>query len=283
MLKKKTMKIILICVFLFFIAVITGYHGYCHHMVSEFYKCVDEGNTEKIIACIEKMPDVNMLDVCIPLYKIRGILLQGALSNGYPIYYAVWKQTDISVMEALLEKGADLNIMADHDLTLKCLLRDHQKDLYEKVQLFVEYGADISEINASYAPIPLPTWEISEHTREEWMNTVVFLWECGIDEWEHVGTRYERTILHELAKFVEVNYLEMLYNNEQRPMDSLLNEKDANGETPLFFAVRANNPANCEFLIGEGADVDIRNNEGKTAYDVALELEYDECIELLEL
>lgn len=31
-------------------------------MVSEFYKYVDEGNTEEILACIEKMPDVNMLD-----------------------------------------------------------------------------------------------------------------------------------------------------------------------------------------------------------------------------
>jgi ankyrin repeat protein len=37
-----------------------------------------------------------------------------------------------------------------------------------------------------------------------------------------------------------------------------------------------------KFLINEGADVNIENNEGKTAYDVAVELEYEECIEILE-
>ena len=126
MIKKKKTKVIIICAFLIFIVVFIGYHSYCHYMVSEFYKYVDEGNTEEILACIEKMPDVNMLDVCIPLYKIRGVLFQGILSNGYPIYYAVWKQTDISVMEALLEKGADLNIMADYNLPLECLLRDYK-------------------------------------------------------------------------------------------------------------------------------------------------------------
>ncbi|MDE6714573.1 MAG: ankyrin repeat domain-containing protein [Lachnospiraceae bacterium] len=248
-------------------------------MVSEFYKYVDEGNTEEILACIEKMPDVNMLDVCIPLYKIRGVLFQGILSNGYPIYYAVWKQTDISVMEALLEKGADLNIMADYDLPLECLLRDYQEDMNEKVQLFVEYGADIS---AAFVGIPGGWEQMSEYKKEERINLVIYLWECGVNERDYVETKYERSILHELTESVEVNYLEILYHNEQRPMNGLLNEKDANGETPLFYAVQANNFSNCEFLISEGADINIRNNEGKTAYDVAVKLGYAECIEILE-
>lgn len=111
---------------------------------------------------------------------------------------------------------------------------------------------------------------------------IIYLWECGVDEWEYVGTEWERTILHDLAKRLEVNYLEILYHNEQRPMDGLLNEMDANGDTPLFYAVRTNHFSNCEFLISEGADVNIRNNEGKTAYDVAVELGYEECIEILE-
>lgn len=279
MIKKKKTKVIIICAFLIFIVVFIGYHSYCHYMVSEFYKYVDEGNTEDILACIEKMPDVNMLDVCIPLYKIRGILLQGALSNGYPIYYAVWKKTDISVMEALLEKGADLNIMADYELPLECLLDYYQEDMNEKVQLFVENGADIS---AAFVRIPGGWEQMSEDKKEERINLAIYLWECGVDEWKYVGTEYERSILHELAESVEVNYLEILYHNEQRPMDNLLNEKDANGDTPLFYAVRTNHFSNCEFLISEGADVNIRNNEGKTAYDVAVELGYEECIEILE-
>lgn len=277
MLKKKAK--IVISVFSLVILVIIGYHCYFHYMVSKFYNYVDEGNTEEIIACVQKMPDVNLLDVCIPLHYVRRVLFQGAADKGYPIYYAVWKQTDISVMEALLEKGANLN-QKDYDLPLQCLLRYEQKDMYEKVKLFVEYGADI---NTEFVRIPGYWEQLSENEKEERINTVIYLWECGIDEWEYVGTKFERTLLHDAAERVEVEYLEIFVENEKRPMYGLLNEKDANGETPLFYAVRANNSSNCEFLINEGADVNIRNNEGKTPYDIAIELGYEECIEIFRV
>ena len=277
MLKKKNIKAIIFG-FLIFAMAIAGYHCYCHYMTRQFYKSVDEGNTEEIIACVRKMPNVNMLDVCTPLYYIRRILFQGAADKGYPIYYAVWKQTDISVMEALLERGADLN-KKDYDLPLKCLLRYEQEDMYEKVKLFVKYGVDI---HTEFVRIPAYWEQLSENEKEERMNTVIFLWECGIDEREYVGNKFEKTILHDAAEFIETDYLETLYKNEKRPMYSLLNEKDVNGETPLFYAVRMKKPSNCEFLISEGADVNVRNNEGKTAYDIAVELGCEECIEILE-
>lgn len=276
MLKKKAK--IIISVFSLVILVIIGYHCYCHYMVSKFYKYVDEGNTEEIIACVQKMPDVNLLDVCIPLHYVRSVLFQGAAEKGYPIYYAVWKQADISVMEALLEKGANLN-QKDYDLPLQCLLRYEQKDMYEKVELFVEYGADI---NTEFVRIPGYWEQLSENEKEERIHTVIYLWECGIDEWEYVGTKFERTILHDAAERIEAEYLEILYKNEKHPMYGLLNEKDVNGETPLFYAVRTNNSGNCEFLINEGADINIRNNEEKSAHDIAVELGYEECIEILE-
>ncbi len=64
-------------------------------------------------------------------------------------------------------------------------------------------------------------------------------------------------------------------------MDYLLNVKDIEGENPLFSAVRNNYYDNCVFLIGEGADVSVKNNDGKTAYDIATELGYDECAKVL--
>ncbi len=149
----------------------------------------------------------------------RRILFQGAADKGYPIYYAVWKQTDISVMEALLERGADLN-KKDYDLPLKCLLRYEQEDMYEKVKLFVKYGVDT---DIEFLRIPGYWEQLSENEKEERMNTVIFLWECGMNEWEYVGTKYERTILHVAAECVEVDYLETLYKNEKLPMYSLLN------------------------------------------------------------
>lgn len=274
---KRIIKTIGILILIIALAVV-GYHSYCHHMVSKFYKSVDEGNTEEIIACIEKMPDVNMLDTCIPLYNIRSIMLQAAADKGYPLYYAVWMQTDVSVMKALLERGADVN-KKDYELPITCLLRYEQNDMYEKVKLFVEYGADI---DVEFLRIPAYWQQLSSNEKEERMNTVTYLWECGMTEWEYVDTEYERTILHEAAECVETDYLETLYKNEKRPMNNLLNEKDANGETPLFYAVRGEMFDNCTFLFEEGADTSIRNNEGKTAYDVAVELGYEEYIEILK-
>lgn len=55
-----------------------------------------------------------------------------------------------------------------------------------------------------------------------------------MDEWESVGTKYERTILHDAAERVEADYLEILYENEKLPMYGLLNKKDANGEMPFL-------------------------------------------------
>lgn len=75
----KGIMLLLICVLI----LLLGYHGYSHYMVSKFYKFVDAGNTEGAISCVEKMPNVNMLDKCRPLYNIEGILLQYSTTEGY--------------------------------------------------------------------------------------------------------------------------------------------------------------------------------------------------------
>ena len=65
-------------------------------------------------------------------------------------------------------------------------------------------------------------------------------------------------------------------------MEHLLNVKDADGETPIFEAVRYDDYDICQFLIQEGADLTVKNKEGKTAYDVAVELGYEDCARLLK-
>lgn len=279
--KAKKVKIIIKCIIVLFIALGLGYHTYCHYMVSRFYKAVDEGNTEEIIACIDKMPNVNLLDVCIPLSYIRHICLQGAADKGYPIYYAVWKEADISVMEALLEKGADPNKKEPYGLSTPfqylCYHSSVNKD--EKIELMVQYGADISSISLY---IPAFFQDLKQEKKEETFNYISFLWEKGITDREHIDTKFERTVLHSASECLDTEYLNRLYHNENRGMDYLLNTKDVNGDTPIFYSVRRNYVGNCEFLINEGADINIKNNEGKTAYDVAVELGYEECIKVLE-
>ena len=47
-----------------------------------------------------------------------------------------------------------------------------------------------------------------------------------------------------------------------------LNTRDKGGNTPLHWAARSENPAVLEFLLAAGVDHDIKNLEGKTAYEL---------------
>ncbi len=280
MLKEKKVKVIVKIILAFFIVAMVGYHGYCHHMVGEFYKYVEADDTEGALSCIEKMPNVNMLDTCRPLYYILGICTQNASAKGYPLYWAIWEQADVSVIEALLEKGADPDKqdLPVSETPLHCLCGQSQKDMYKKVTLLIEHGADVKE---GYISIPSNWKELTEDSKEDKFMAIVYLWENGVDEWLDVDLICKRSALHMAAQGFDVECLEKLYKNEKRPMNNLLNEVDFKGETPLFWAVRAGEFDNCAFLIEEGADINIRNNEGKTAYDLAVELGYEEYAEKL--
>ena len=279
--KTKKIKWLIKGIVLFLIVLFAGYHMYCHYMVQKFYRYIDAGDWEAALVQVGKMPDVNMVDMCSPLYCLSDILLQGAASEGVPLERAIYKHAPVSIFEALLEKGADPNKKAPRGiLTPFQYLCNHyetsEKDV--KIELMVQYGADISSII-----LPIPGWfqKVSEQKQESAFRYISFLWENGVTDRMHVDTKYECTVLHSAALMLDTEYLSRLYHDEKREMAYLLNEKDIYGETPLFFAVRGNETDNCAFLINEGADMDIKNNEGKTAYDVAVELGYEACMEIL--
>lgn len=102
----------------------------------------------------------------------------------------------------------------------------------------------------------------------------------GAEEWRYVDTKYECTVLHEAAERMDIGYLQIFYYNKKRPMKDLLNVQDANGETALFRSIRAKKYDNAIFLLEEGADTSIQNNEGRNVYDVAVELGEEEGIKI---
>lgn len=267
--------------FLICVLILLGvYHGYSHYMVSKFYKYIDADDTEGAIACVEKMPNVNMLDKCRPLYNIEGILLQYSTTEGYPIYYAIWEEADTSVIEALIKKGANPNkkSFSFSQSPLECLCDHPQKGMYEKVKLLVEAGADVN--SAGLLITPVYDFKFSkEKSKEVLLKTIIYLWEHGANERNNICIEYENTVLHEAAENMDVEYLRRLYNNGKRSMESLLNRQDSYGETPLFYAVRREKFDNYAFLVQEGADITIQNNEGKTVYDIAVELGYEEYVQ----
>ena len=60
-----------------------------------------------------------------------------------------------------------------------------------------------------------------------------------------------------------------------------LNYPDDNGNTPLMTASLNGKPEVVRVLLAAGADKDLRNNDGKTALDWAIEEKKDACAALL--
>lgn len=279
--KKNKITIVVLAIALFGLLSVTTYHIYCHYMVSKFYRCMDSGDTEKILAQVEKMPNVNMLNPCPPLYHIVGILTQNSFINESALEYAVYKEADISVLEALLIKGADPNLNAAGSVSaFEDLCYNPTWDWDKKIELMVAYGADIDSIRILIHGKYLD--DFTDPSTEMYFNAIMLLWENGASDKAYGRMESEQTILHDVAGRLDTEYLSRLYHNEKRDMAYLLNEQDAHGETPIFYAVRSNNFGNCKFLIEEGADLSIKNNEGKTVYEVAVELQNNECAQVIK-
>ena len=64
---------------------------------------------------------------------------------------------------------------------------------------------------------------------------------------------------------------------------ALVNLKDSSGDTALHWAVYSKDPAKLRFLLDNGADKSIRDNQGETALDIVRRINYPkECIEVLK-
>ncbi len=60
-----------------------------------------------------------------------------------------------------------------------------------------------------------------------------------------------------------------------------LNHPSSTGDTPLMGASFWGKPEVVRVLLAAGADKDLRNNDGKTALDIAIERKKDACAALL--
>jgi len=60
-----------------------------------------------------------------------------------------------------------------------------------------------------------------------------------------------------------------------------LNHPSSTGKTPLISASWNGNPEVVRVLLAAGADKDLRNNDGKTALDWAIDQKKDACAALL--
>ncbi|CAF1266169.1 unnamed protein product [Rotaria magnacalcarata] len=217
---------------------------------------------------------------------------------------------DVDIIRFFIENGADPNqTESEHHLTPIHVLCDaeyhgqslRQKDRADLIRLLIKHGAQVNHLDrSSMAAIHKAVIHDRPECVEVLMDAhadpnVAFMGDTPLS----IAARHNRRkIVQILIGHKETN---VNHRNDQggtalhfasagivdspECIDLLLshgakvNAQDLKNNTAAMVACFFNKPRILGTLIRAGADLTVRNNEGKDAYDVAVEKEFDECKE----
>ncbi|CAF0895356.1 unnamed protein product [Rotaria sordida] len=215
---------------------------------------------------------------------------------------------DVDIIRFFIENGADPNqTESEHHLTPIHVLCDaeyhgqslRQKDRADLIRLLIKHGAQVNHLDrSSMAAIHKAVIHDRPECVEVLMDAhadpnVAFMGDTPLS----IAARHNRRkIVQILLSHKETN---VNHRNDQggtalhfasagivdspECVELLLkhggkvNAQDLKNNTAAMVACFFNKPRILTTLIRAGADLAVRNNEGKDAYDVAVEKEFDEC------
>ncbi len=199
------------------------------------------------------------------------------LSNLTPLYYAAIHNYE-DIVDLLLARGADINAKGRDSYAYYTLLNfaiwDHNRDA---IELLISKGADINAKNAyDYTPLFFAMWENDRATLE-----LLISKGANVNAEDKDGrTPYYWAVMQGRKDMVE-----FLPTKGATPVSSIhlaaragdlakvrtliedgadVNAKDKASQTPLFWAVLADNNDVAKFLIAKGADVNAKDALGRT-------------------
>lgn len=201
--------------------------------------------------------------------------------NYPPLHYAC-KEGKLEYVIKLVDVGADVNNKkSTNNMTpLMCALAyNDNEQKFEIVKYLIEHGADVNIKDYSQTAL---TWVLysggkrDQSQKEQELEIVKYLIEHGatLDNVSVIGH-----FVFEVARCNNELLLEYLIEKK----DININLQDeATGNTSLIFSARHGAYDAVKYLVSKGANITIKNNENKTAYDVALENNRTDIIELLK-
>ncbi|CAF3991501.1 unnamed protein product, partial [Rotaria sordida] len=249
-------------------------------------------NTDRTQTNLEeklKDPSIN----CKVLHEQTGT----PIAQVSPLIIACF-EGDIDIIRFFIENGADPNqTESEHHLTPIHVLCDaeyhgqnlRQKDHADLIRLLVKHGAQVNHLDrSSMAPIH----KAVIHDRPECVQVlmesrvdpnVAFMGDTPLS----IAARHNRKSIVQILlshKETNVNHpivdspecVELLLRHSAK-----VNAQDLKNNTAAMVACFFNKPRILTTLIRAGADLAPRNDEGKDAYDVAVEKEFDECKEIV--
>lgn len=195
---------------------------------------------------------------------------------------AACKAGNLEIVKILLENGANVNYTHwDRSRNQGSPLTNAAGSLSDErlhvIKLLIQYGADVNyENSAGNDALSCAVYASSE--RYDTIEIIEYLEQKGINIYKKYPEN-DNTLLHKACECDSLLVIQYLINH--RGFD--VNAVNADGDTPLIYFLRfASNrkKETLETLILLGADVEIRNKDGKTAYDYAVE-RHPEFVEIL--
>lgn len=184
------------------------------------------------------------------------------------------------IIKLLVENGADVNLEDNYtnQTPLLQVLSGVEKNRFSLAMYLIKNGADIHAVREKYTSVFQETLYISstddEETIQQGFELFKYLMSQNVDMKVYMG---KGNALTHSATFGNYNVVKYLVENEYFDVNSV---SDA-GNTALICAAKGNEKEIVELLLELNADKSMKDNDGKTAYDHAVELGHTDIAELL--
>lgn len=262
-------KGILLLLLSFIIGMFTGCGSIRNYFDSrDLINAIQENDIQKVEEIIKKNPEcVNT----IPTVMTKGMLSAMNLRGTYPLTEACIVGNFVMI-KLLVKNGADVS--CNSGITpLSVLYREKPENWYEISLFLIENGADINYYTDWY-------WDSSSilqdivHTRPggsapnyvpENPDEVMSAFNYAMENCDHSKVNWA-SVLKQSVTFDRIEIVSFLLDKGYCDINDRFGSM-----TPLMFAASDSTVEMVELLLSYGADTKLVSDEGKTAYDYAVE------------
>ena len=241
---------------------------------------IRENNITEFETALERCSkrDINSLQ-----YRSKIMVHITEAENLYPLELAC-EQGNFDMVKRLIERGADVNMVNPqyHTTPLIMATRGVGNDAYKISMFLIEQGADINAADRKgYTPLSNVAHMVysQESEEEEYIRSGMELFVYLVENCDTLEVKLHAghtNILECTTSFDNLPAVKYLIENHYFE----INDFSENGMTILHFAVKKNSINVCKYLLEQGANQNILDAEGKTAYDYALENGSEDMIAL---